>query len=513
MLTVIASISAAFIASLITTYIALATPFGPWMEPILLLMGIAWLSLYDLKSTVEHREFLVSAVVAGGLAGIIATACSFSYPTLFFLEPTIFNEWLNAPFSFILFLVLSILIAGSVAFALVELWEHYFLQRESLSFPVAQLIYKSMSALERSSGRIFLQSSFVALLYYALTSAAKSMLGSWFVGAQFLPMLFSLGAMTTFSLTLPLLVGFGAKSILVDPIHIYFFPYLSAQAFFFSWCGGLILQSTIHSLFCGIMRGRTFLKERKHSFTFWQSYHQVPCCVGSMLLIGSFLSMSLLLWFLNFSWLAIGMILFGITLCSYQLAYIGGKIGLAPLGRFALFLALPGLLIFKHTSLQVTLVALFVELCGGMVVDLLFGRKLGQLVAISRTHVIKAQLIGLLVGALTTGVILWALCSWGSLGSEPLYAQRAYTRALLIKISSFDMIGIVLGSLFGMACQALRTNTVMVMTGLLMPASMVLPLVLGNLVASWSSHKDSVYAIWAGLFAIGSLVLSLKVLF
>ncbi len=506
-----AAVIAACIASIISTYVALVTPFGPWMEPVLLFIGVLWLSALGAKTN-EHRGFLVSAVVAGGLAGIIATACSFSCPTLFFLEPAIFSKWLTAPFYFILFLALSILVVGSIAFALVSLWEEDLIEKQSLSFPVAQLIHKGMHAIERSATRVFLSSSLGTLLYYGLLSSiGKALLGSWLSAAQLLPMLFSIGAMTTFSFAVPLLVGLVAKSAVVSPIHAYFFSTHATQAFFFSWCAGLIVHSTLISFYHGFLQLINFLREKNHFSSLRHHYASGYTRVIGILLIGSFLSATLLLRFLDFSWFSIPVILVGLTFCSYQLAQIGGKIGLAPLGRFALFLALPGMILFKHSFAQVTLVALFVELCGGMSVDLLFGRKLGTLMSMPREEIVKAQLVGLLIGAVTCSTVLWALCSWGSLGVEPLYAQRAYTRALLLKAPSFDVLGMVLGAIFGVICHSFSINTVMVMTGLLMPAYSVLPLVGGNLVARFITTEHQ-HAVWAALFAIASLALSLQTL-
>lgn len=522
---VMASIGAAFFCSIIMTYVALATPFGPWMEPILVVIGLPLISLLKFSSCHHRNEFLACNAAAGGIAGIGAVGVSFSYPTLFFLEPATFNEIVQSPYSFIAVLALFIFAAGSIAFTLVALWEKALLQRSDLAFPVAQLVFKSLEDTEQhAAGSLFVKGSTVTILFYGISGLIRYVL-EWFsvslpvlltqLGgvAALAPLLVSLGVITSFSIAVPLLIGLGAKTLIIEPLHTVF-SYIPREQFFFGWCGGILVASTCKSFWDLAWRWYTQFKPR-----FWQhaSMPSVQLSGFSKELLvsiaGSFLGTFYLLKYFHFSWIASLYLLAATTVCTYQLVEIGGAIGLAPLGRFALFVTLPGLFLFNYTAIQVTLVALFVELCGGMAVDILFGRKLSQLLSIAPRRMLQSQIIGLLVGGITTGVVLWALSTYGSLGVAPLLAQRSYTRALLLRAPSLHIVPIVLGVLFAGFCHVLRINTVIVMSGLLMPAQTVLPLALGNILSRYKVGSATYYPFWSALFALGSLVLCVRAIF
>ena len=60
---------------------------------------------------------------------------------------------------------------------------------------------------------------------------------------------------------------------------------------------------------------------------------------------------------------------------------------MAPVARFATFVMMPALFIFTTNNEQLTIISTFVEVCGGVAVDVLFGRKLAQLCALEQKQV------------------------------------------------------------------------------------------------------------------------------
>ena len=53
--------------------------------------------------------------------------------------------------------------------------------------------------------------------------------------------------------------------------------------------------------------------------------------------------------------------------------------GIATFPAYATFVMVPGMMLFGYDAIQITLVSTFVEICGGVAVEILFGRKVGQL--------------------------------------------------------------------------------------------------------------------------------------
>ncbi len=220
---------------------------------------------------------------------------------------------------------------------------------------------------------------------------------------------------------------------------------------------------------------------------------------------------------LFFSWFAFSyaaqlFVVIGAVLCAYQLMIFMGKVGLAPLGRFATFVMLPGLVFFGFTALQATLVSAFVEISGGVAADALSGCKLGQLSHINSKLVRTFQWCALVLTALTIGIVFWLLINQFGLGSVDLIAQKAQSRALLVKAYDFDIMAIIVGILFGFVLKKIRVNSSLVLGGLLMPIDWSLILVISGLTTYIVRDKESYYPFWSGVFAASSIWMLMKAL-
>ena len=127
-------------------------------------------------------------------------------------------------------------------------------------------------------------------------------------------------------------------------------------------------------------------------------------------------------------------------IATYQISYLGGKIGLVQFGRFATFVMIPTMFIFRLDAVQITLLCVFVSVCAATATDLLFDYKVGELCEVEFSRIYRYQWLGLLVTALGLGLFLWLLFSNLQLGTAELFAQRGKSRALLIQSINFDWI-------------------------------------------------------------------------
>jgi len=219
---------------------------------------------------------------------------------------------------------------------------------------------------------------------------------------------------------------------------------------------------------------------------------------------------SLFFSYFKFSFLSQCFIVLTTIICAYQMAAIAGIIGMALLGRFATFVMIPGIILFGFNNVQAVLVATFVEICGGVATDTLFGRKMARSADITTRRLMYYQYFGLLISCLTVGIVFWLLIDHFQLGSVQLFAQKAQARQLLIQAQQFDPYVLLLGALFGLILSYIKINPALVFGGLLMPINLVVGLVVGGMCTWLVKEKEDYFPFWSGVFASQSIWMLLR---
>lgn len=537
-----------FLSTAIMSYISMATPIGPWIETTVVLAAMILYGLVRSWYTPQARmQALGLTAAAGGIGGILATACGFSFPTLYFLDKEYFYQLLSSPWYFASILSLLALAAGSFGLAVANLFEHTLIVRQELPFPIGELIYKMISVAD--SGRkaamlgigfigtqllLFLQSTVTffqkpILLFASHTLGVVTLPRVSFSFDQ-LPMFWAIGFVTGHVIAIPLLAGLIAKVFCIEPLyHLYpalhqyayslglsmvtgtaYVPkVLSLLDFTIAFCSGMILYGTaigflgLPKIIHGAMK--KLVSERTASQGTDSSFMQAP----SSLVVGALVlgANGAILSYFNFSILSQLYLLIFTFIWSYQLMLIAGKFGIAPLGRYATFVLVPGMIIFGYTAMQITIVSTYVEIAGGVACDALFGRKMAQLASIDKHVIQRYQWLGLLVSVLAIGAIFWVFISHFGIGLEPgaLVAARAANRALLVSVQSFDIGALILGVIFGYVLSFTSLNTALLLGGILSSVDTTLMLVLGGLSTYLVKEKEEWYPFWSGVFAASSL--------
>lgn len=506
-------------ATIIMSYITMATPIGPWVETILVLGGM--LLLGAVRSFIRvPAGTLGYATVAGGVAGIAATACGFSFPTLFFLDRSLFTIFMATPWYFCTFIGGLVLAGGLFGYASAALFGEQLLADAQMAFPVGQLTAKMLDA-GQSMKKAFELGIGAAVTFFVHAFQVftrfipdKLVLTKGIVlRFDLVPMLFAIGFVTGHVLALPLLVGIATKYALIDPMHYAFFKELTYENMILAFCSGMVVQGALHGLseIPGVVIGAYKRMTKKSS----QSRSWIEQIQASLLLYEVIIALivaSVLFTWCGFSALEQLYVVVFAFICTYQLMVIGGKIGLAPLGRFATFVMLPGILLFGYDPLKAMVMATFVELSGGVAVDLMFGRKMAQVEELNQKRIAWYQLVGLSVCALVIGAIFWLLITHFGLGSPELLAQRAQSRALLIKAFNFDYRLLIIGALYSFIVQHFKISSLLVLGGLVMPIDFSLVLVAGGLATYLTRDKERWYPLWSGVFAASSLWMLLRAL-
>ncbi len=523
------SIIVTVIATAIMSYICMATPIGPWAEPTILLLG-SLLIRFVYKTVSDRVAALGLSTAAAGMGGIIATACAFSFPTLYFLQPVLFNAWLAQPIYFCTIMAALVITASALGLLVAHVVEPTVLSSESMPFSIGQLSHKMIVAqnqIKKSyelfagmgvSGILVAIQTLFKSIPQAITIIPRMDIGAMHIARvtcklTTLPIFVAIGFITGKILTIPLLVGVFSKYLILEPLHTFAFAHITNDNFLLAFFSGMVLQGALLSFVdvpALLMRAYKAVHKKVGTFsiqtnTMQQIAWYAPICIA-VLLIPFFA-------YFGFSLLAQLYILIGTIICIYQLIIIAGKIGLAPLGRFATFVMVPGLLFFGFNGIQATIVATFVEVSGGVAVDALFGRKMGQLAAIDRRYIVWFQMLGVVVAALSIGAIFIMLISHLGLQTPELFAQRAQSRAVLINAYSFDYYVMACGALFAFALKYFKINSVLVLGGLAMSVDVSLLLVLGGVMAMCVKDPEEYYSFWSGVFSASSLWMVLKTLF
>src|SRR5665647_44217 len=84
------SIIFSIFSTVVMSYISMATPIGPWIAPTIALLAMLLLKLFAIKHNNVERVGLITT--AGSIGGILATGMGFSFPTLYFVDPLLFND-------------------------------------------------------------------------------------------------------------------------------------------------------------------------------------------------------------------------------------------------------------------------------------------------------------------------------------------------------------------------------------------------------------------------------------
>lgn len=528
----------------IMSYISMTMPIGPWIETTLALSAMLLFQLYKNATKEKSKLHVGLTTAAGGISGIIATAFGFSFPTLYFLAPEIFKLFLSNPIYFSIVLGLLSFCAGSLGLISAFIFREKLIVEQNFSFPIGELLYKIIwmqnhinQSLQLTIG-FFVTFAFLIINFLTNIFPKNLLLISKFetqlitipliaIPLNITPMFVSIGFITGHVIAIPLLLGICIKLFLIDiicKIYPILYDYLSTlfnferyseisqSDFIFAFSSGIILYSAIASFL-------SFINYKKLKYFFYTTslfsknqFNGVKNMPWIKILLLCFLIFLFFAYF-NFSILSQIYVILGTLISIYQLIFIAGKIGIAPLGRFATFVMVPGMFLFGFNPLQITVVSTFVEIAGGVACDALFSYKMAFLANIDTNKIWFYQWFGLLVCSIFVGIIFWILFQAFELGicaTGSFPATKAMARALMVNIKSFDLLILSIGFVCGYSISLLKVSPILVLSGILMPPNLSIMLILGGLLTYLMKEKEKYYPIWSGIFAANSLWMVVK---
>ncbi|HBS47982.1 TPA: hypothetical protein DEO28_02810 [Candidatus Dependentiae bacterium] len=521
------------ISCCILAYVSMATGSGPWIAPTLVLISSFILKIIRSKISQEKMtEKIILTQTTGSIGGIVATGLGFTLPMLYFLNPIDFHHLLKSPIKFCIFIAITCLIAGGLGINLARIFSERLIYKENLQFPVSHMIYKIINTKDKVKQTAslfwgFLITSIFCLLRDGLFKFKsifpvtiypfQSFLGTEFALNLFLgPTLWAVGFMSGTTIAVPLIVGIFSKYFVLNPLNLHiqsisfgFLQIQSQNSFNMAFCSGLILTEAIIILTKVPQILFKFLNLKKLSSNNYFAFSLEKLKQSKLLklepiliLLATFIFFS----YLKFSFGAQVFIILLTILATYQISWMGGKVGLVPFGRFATFVMLPTIMFFDLTFFQITILCVFFNVCAAAASDLLFDYKIGELCNIKFRKIQKYQWAGLIITSLVIGAFFWAIFNNFQLGTPELFAYKAMARALLIKTSFFNFTTVFLGIVFGLILKFAKINPTMVLCGILMPNGLSIGLIIGGLSAIvtknlFKQELEKFYPFWSGVFA------------
>jgi hypothetical protein len=342
-----------------------------------------------------------------------------------------------------------------------------------------------------------------------------------------LPMYVAVGFVTGYVIAIPLLVGFLLKIVCLNPLFYLYenpqsllfsllpiqFKNITETEFILAFCSGMVLYGALNGLSDIVLLSKRFfiyIKQQGRRFYAVSGSSSLPWlqAVSIVLLNSLFLN------YFKFSLYAQCYLFLFSGICIYQMMIIAGKMGIIPLGRFATFVMVPGMFLFHLDPIQITLVAAFVEIAGGIAGDVLFGRRLAMLGNIDQNIMKRYQWLGLVVSALAIGIVFWLFITTFGIGKATgLPAIKASSRALLINFKTFDVFVLAMGFVFGYLLRFIKINPALLLGGILMPPNISLMLIAGGLVSLHIKDKERYFPLMSGVSSGNSMWLLAEALF
>ena len=520
----------------VLSYISMATMIGPWIAPVIVLMSSVILKMGKKFVGQENLNKNIALVqTIGSVGGIVAIGVGFSLPTLYFLDANIFNNLIQKPVSFSIFIAILCFCAGGLGIWLAGCFANSFIKKKNLNFPVSHLIYNMITSQSQQKQAksmffgigaswiiCFLKDGFLWTkgilfkVYYLFPNFAGN-----HIEIILSPMFWAIGFIIGIKVAFPLLIGMISKYLVLYLLnnHSYFLNFnlflpLSDYDFVIAFCSGLVVSELI----LGFFKYPLILKQKIRSYSverLWEklrsfneilkqkTYNRTAFTLFFSNIEPAFVLICStgFLYYLGFGFPSLILLLIFIIVATRQISYIGAKIGFVTFGRFATFIMIPMMLLFSLDFVQITFLCVFFNVCAAAASDLLFDYKVGQLCGISFDEIKRYQWIGLLVASMCIGIFLYILFTSLHIGSPELFAQRGQTRALLIQSLNFDLRVVILGLLYGVILKKIGISPTLVLGGILMPNRITIGLMLGALISKLSGRVKDQFPFWCGIFA------------
>lgn len=478
-----------------TSYLIMHWSLGPWVGPVFVVVCMAL--AVPFVSQKWFQEHAIVTIAAGSIGGMVGLCLGMTIPSFYFLYKTEFLKWLADPIWFAGIISSLVFSAGVLAFLIAYILKNYLIVRLKLSFPMSKLIYDIISVEEYSNlHRLMWLGVGLASVWNIVLFFVRFIFQSIVMQLQIIPLLISSGFIAGHLITIPAVIGLLYHIFCVNFLHKYYFMQHSIKEFLIMFCLGMLVVQILYEVLQRIINYRF---DSFFSLSFILPHLKNKKII--VLFLFALLISVLLLHGLGERLYELCFIFPLLIVIALNIAKIVGEVGIVDINGFVWCVLLPFLHSSNMSAMNLLLIATFITLFLGIVVDLVFSYKLTSLASISYRRVVKYQLLGFFVATVTSGIIMWFYAQSFSRESLYLFAQDAQALDTLINFGAFNYKIFICGALSGLLVLLAKESLLAVAGMTLMAPHVSIWLIISGLATFLVKDPKKLYPLWFGVYA------------
>lgn len=493
-------------------YISMSTSVGPWISPVVIIFYASLLKIFKKNLTSQEiKKQLCLSQSPCMLAGLIATAIGFALPTLYFLSKNDFAIFTNSKISFCLTIGITIFLAGILGTFAGDFFANSILQDKKYKFPISKLITNSVHQIEsKNNFHVGLGAGFTGVIL-SLKEALKSLKN---INLSIYPTMCAVGFMSGAAIIIPMACGIFVKLFssffLIDfLVNQKIIAPTQELLFLTGIASGIILTD----FFLGMLTTAKnfFKKEQIVDLNFDAKININVQNVGLLFLVSS--ACFAFFKYLGANYTSSLFLVLTIIFLCFEITKFSANLGMVPFGRFTTFTVIPAIFLTKCSPILITLICVFAGISFASAANLITQYQIAETQEIKKEQMFFKQIFAILICTIITGFLLLLIFKNFQLGSAQLFAQRGFSKALLLNSLNMDPILIAIGICIGLTLNFFRIKSMIVFGSLVMPLALSLSLIFGATVNKISKGYNKINQIATGIFAGESIFVTFWILF
>lgn len=500
LLLVLLSIILSFFSTCVMSYLAVSIEVTFWVAPIVSLAMI--MILLQVTRQKWSKEYAVMLLAAGSVGEMVGLGLGFSWPTLYFLHKNIFLTWMESPIAFAGMISLLVLAAGSLAGIVAYMLRPYLIKSKEVSFPTARLVHNLIYQTRQVDNRMMIKGLFVSGLWSATALFFRTALqGFWLLQVHAIPTLLSMGFVAGHLVAKPLLMGFITRLFVLYGLKGFLFSGIQSEGFVLTFALGMLLVVIGHSLIVLLRELYSWMRGHISSMACSVILQYARKYYGWFLSVFALLMICAVLHSWHMTLLQQCYLVIACSVACMIVAFIFAQVGVLDLPNFGSFVVVPLGYIF-YVSSQVLLISfVFSTICLGLVINLLFSWKVADFAQVSFQKVLRYQILGFAVAAVSVGFIIWWYVSVLNFNVDTLFSSQALLQEKFITLAVYDLRVLLLGVLCAIALYFITADIAIIIAGCMMDFSVVGWLVFAGGVAYLVKGREKYYPFCFGIYA------------
>lgn len=498
------SIVLSLISACTMSYVSMAVETAPWVAPVVAItFMVILLKIIQKKWFKEH---VVIGIAAGSLGGMVGMCIGLTWPSLYFLHPDMFTDWMASPLKFSGMISLIVLVAGSLAFVITHFLRYHLIVQHEMNFPMSVLVHNIVYMDKKIKGfAMMLNGLVVASSWNTFTWIARLSLKGYGNQLHSIPAFLSIGFVAGQAITIPLLIGMFSRVFVLQAVQQRFFYFEKQHGFILTFASGMLFAVVfmmLLSMIKDIVQGVHTHKQSHVMNLFQKFWYNIYYRVMFFTCLGA--SVGLLVWW-KVGLLEQFYIFLALFVLCHVVATIVAEVGVLDVQSFVSFIILPLTYFSPISSIASLVLVTFCTLCLGVVIDLLFSYKISHLAKITHSKLLKYQLLGFVVAACSIGFVLWWYIHEFKLGSSTLLAQQALDQESFITFGNYNYQVLAAGFAYSAFMYMICPDMLVVIGGFMMPVSMSFWLILAGGFSYLFKSRRHYYPFWFGVYASHAL--------